>query len=51
MKPEESDRVTTLAPSSLSLATQNVATLPEPETTQVLPSNDSPACFNMFSIM
>ena len=48
MKPPESDSVTGLAPRCSSFSAAWVATLPEPDTTAVMPSTLVPAAFIMF---
>jgi hypothetical protein len=50
MKPSESDIETTVAPMSMSFSAANWATLPEPETTQVLPSIPSARLASMLAM-
>ena len=47
--PSESERVTTLAPSSQSFCAVYCATFPDPETAQVLPWNPSPFVLSISS--
>ena len=49
-EPPESDIDTTIAPNSNNFSTQNVATLPAPDTAHLNPLNVKPKSFNANSV-